>query len=246
MRLIYDISVMTQLVAACQTANDEIVKAQQQIQAVKSHADWTCKEKSVIDELMGECKNLINCMQEDQNGLLTVLKQVEDELDGAEKSISGLFQGVESILSKVLSIPAAVTTVVGGGLIGAGSGIPSDVIGGGGSAIQGVSSAIQNVFDGVTDWINPDTAGTGGWISNLQEWMENIQGIGSDISDDSIIWHGPGVIPSIDTGLFDTWQEVIGTGLEPVGVVGDLAEVVKALGIAYSPIPICRSSDIQL
>ncbi len=119
MTVSYDVSLMRQLVAACQTANDEIVKAQQLILAVKSHADWTCKEKSVIDELMGECKSQINRMQEDQNGFLNVLKQVEGELDGAEKSISHLFHGVDSILSKVLAIPVGQAVAIGGGLIGA-------------------------------------------------------------------------------------------------------------------------------
>lgn len=156
MTLSYDVSLMQQLVAACQTANDEIVKAQQQIQAVKSHGDWTCKEKSVIDELMEDCKNLINRMQEDQNGFLNVLKQVEGELDGAEKSISNLFQGVESILGKILSIPTAVTTVVGGGLIGAASGV-GEVIGSG--------------------------IGTGGWIQSGIDW---ISGIGAEIIDTEI------------------------------------------------------------
>ena len=114
MTLSYDAYLMQQLVAACQTANDEILKAQQLITSVKSHADWTCKEKSVIDELMEECKKLINRMQDDENSFLNVLKEVEGELDGAEKSISSLFQGVESILAKVLAIPAGVVSTVGG------------------------------------------------------------------------------------------------------------------------------------
>ena len=39
MKLIYDIAVMAQLVAACQSANTEIVKAEQLVQQVRSHSD---------------------------------------------------------------------------------------------------------------------------------------------------------------------------------------------------------------
>ena len=185
MTLSYDAYLMQQLVAACQTANDEIVKAQQLITSVKSHADWTCKEKSVIDELMEECKKLINRMQDDENSFLNVLKEVEGELDGAEKSISSLFQGVESILAKVLSIPAGVVTTVGTGLLGAAGGALGNMFGGMGDAVSGIADQMMDQF-------NPDHVGTGGWISgSLDKLKELFDDIGSDIQDIGQVWQGP-------------------------------------------------------
>ncbi|MBQ1931109.1 MAG: hypothetical protein II347_03095 [Lachnospiraceae bacterium] len=191
MTLSYDAYLMQQLVAACQTANDEILKAQQLITSVKSHADWTCKEKSVIDELMEECKKLINRMQDDENSFLNVLKEVEGELDGAEKSISSLFQGVESILAKVLSIPAGVVTTVGTGLLGAAGGALGNMFGGMGDAVSGIA-------DQMIDQFNPDHVGTGGWISgSLDKLKELFDDIGSEISDIGQVWQGPGQISGI-------------------------------------------------
>lgn len=185
MTLSYDAYLMQQLVAACQTANDEILKAQQLITSVKSHADWTCKEKSVIDELMEECKKLINRMQDDENSFLNVLKEVEGELDGAEKSISSLFQGVESILAKVLAIPAGVVSTVGGGLLGAAGGALGNMFGGMGDAVNGIADQMMDQF-------NPDHVGTGGWISgSLDKLKELFDDIGSEIQDIGQVWQGP-------------------------------------------------------
>lgn len=251
---------MQQLVAACQTANDEIVKAQQQIQAVKSHADWTCKEKNVIDDLMSECKNLINRMQQDENSFLTILKQVEGELDGAEKSISNLFQGVESVLSKILSIPAAQAVTTGTGLLG-----------GVGSA---VGEKISDIWESITSGVSSDTVGTG-W-GNLKDWFD---GIGSD-TDSSVVWHGPAeiwnakdileeAISTIPNGIGDIVQDVISNPVisNPIHIpnVPDVSEVISITGNTGTgwydwhtediisiiqpitePIAICKCSDIQL
>ena len=223
MIITYDAYLMQQLVLACQTANDEIVKAQQLITSVKSHADWTCKEKSVIDELMEEFKKLINRMQDDENNFLTVLKDVENELDTAENSISSLFQGVESILAKVLAIPVGVVSTVGTGLLG------------------GAGNALGNMFgnmgDTVNDWlsnINSETAGTGGWVSSSWDKIKELfDDIGSEIQDDNQIWHGPGGISNIIDSTVD-WMDGIGVVVDqPIApnIIGnDLDNIAIPIG----------------
>ena len=274
MTITYDAYLMQQLVAACQTANDEIVKAQQLITSVKSHADWTCKEKSVIDELMEECKKLINRMQEDENSFLRVLKEVEGELDGAEKSISNLFQGVESILAKVLAIPAGVISTVGGGLLGGAGNALNQFFGGTGDAADSIAEQMMDQF-------NPDHISTGGWIGgSLDKLKELFEDIGSDIIDNDLIWHGPPQIPTFPQIDLPNIQDVIhptpiweNDVLPPIGDVvtsiwenmpigeainGTSGEIIGS-GIAAAeealqwfqdviatPIPICRMSDIEL
>lgn len=198
MKLIYDIAVMAQLVAACESANVEIVKAEQLVQQVRSHSDWTCKEKSVIDELMQDCKTLVQRMREDQSSFLRVLKEIEGELNDTENSVSNLFSGVESILGKVLAIPVAQTVAIGGGLIGAGG-----VISGIGAKIGG---GLVNIVDGITESIHPGTIGTG-WAGELLDKMKEI---GEDILDTDVIWHGPGVIGGAVSGIMD---HVISSGI---------------------------------
>ncbi len=194
MRLIYDIAVMAQLVAACQSANTEIVKAEQLVQQVRSHGDWTCKEKSVIDELMQECKTLVQRMREDQGSFLQVLKEVEGELNDTENSVSNLFSGVESILSKVLAIPVAQTVAIGGGLLGA-------AVGASGIRTK-INDGLVNISAGITDVIQPGALGTG-WASDLLDKMKEI---GEGITDIDLIWHGPGPILGGLGGLADVWE----------------------------------------
>ena len=216
MTISYDAYVMQQLVAACQTANDEIVKAQQLITSVKSHADWTCKEKSVIDELMEECKKLINRMQEDENNFLHVLKEVEGELDTAESSISSLFQGVESILAKVLAIPVGVATTVGTGLLNSAGNALGQIFG-------GTGDAATSIADQMMDQFNPDHVGTGGWIGDsLESFQEWVQDIGSDIVENDNIWHGPLPITTIPQIELPDISDVIVPQIRP-----DIGDVIS-------------------
>jgi len=251
MRLIYDIAVMAQLVAACQSANTEIVKAEQLVQQVRSHGDWTCKEKNVIDELMQECKTLVQRMREDQGSFLQVLKEVEGELNDTENSVSNLFSGVESILGKVLAIPVAQTVAIGGGLFGAGA-----------SAIRTkINDGLVNISEGITDAIQPGTVGTG-WAGDLLEKMKDI---GEGITDVDVIWHGPGpIFGGVATEAFrDAWSEArknnpnITPIVAPVtGVVTDLWDQVQdsAVGDAVGDalrnitenISICDMGSIKL
>ena len=118
MRIAYDIAVMAQLVAASQNANDELKKAQSLLQEIHSHSDWTCKEKNTIDDMMRECRKLILRLNENQSGFLRAIRQVENDLKDAEKSVSGLFSGVEGLLGKILAIPVRDIAVGGTGLLG--------------------------------------------------------------------------------------------------------------------------------
>ena len=198
MKLIYDVAVMAQLVAACQSANTEIVKAEQLVQQVRSHGDWTCKEKSVIDELMQDCKSLVQRMREDQGSFLRVLKDVEGELNDTENSVSNLFSGVESILGKVLGIPVAIAHVAGGGLLGAASAIANSSLG------SAVTQAWNQWTEGIDiqnqmmDQFNPDHVGVG----LADDFIKKMKEIGQDILDTDVIWHGPAPIDSRMTPEF--------------------------------------------
>ncbi len=159
MKIAYDISVMAGLVAACQSANEELQKAQNLLQEVHSHSDWTCKEKNTIDDMMRECKKWIQKLCESQQGFLGAVRGVADDLTDAEKNISGLFGGVESLLGKILAIPVKVTTVVGGGLLGAlfgnGSNGGSTTHVGSSGAAHGSGGGRHDGIQDSADWQGP-------------------------------------------------------------------------------------------
>lgn len=113
MKILYEVATMAQLAAACQSANDELQKAQSLVMEVQSHSDWTCKEKNTIDDLMRECKKRIQELCENEEGFLNAIRLVAQDLTEAEKNISGLFGGVESLLGKILAIPVKTVTVNG-------------------------------------------------------------------------------------------------------------------------------------
>ena len=241
MKLIYDIAVMAQLVAACQSANTEIVKAEQLVQQVRSHSDWTCKEKSVIDELMQECKSLVQRMREDQSSFLRVLKDVEGELNDTENSVSNLFSGVESILGKVLGIPVAIAHVAGGGLLGAASAIANSSLG------SAVTQAWNQWTEGIDiqnqmmDQFNPDHIGVG----LADDFIEKMKEIGEDIMDTDVIWHGPGTIgggvtrimedilsqetpiPWSTSGLTDDFVKIMNSKIEIHGMMQEAQEHIS-------------------
>lgn len=170
MKIAYDISVMTGLVAACQSANEELQKAQGLIQGVHSHNDWTCREKDTIDDLMRECKKRIQDLCENQRGLLGAIRFVADDFTDSEKNISSLFGGVESLLGKILAIPVKTTTVVGSGLLGMLSGTG----GNGGSTTNTGSSGVGH-------------GGGGGGIDGAQTVLgdvkEKLQQAGNAVTD---------------------------------------------------------------
>lgn len=152
MIIAYDVQVMQELIRASQAANDELQKAQSLIQEIHSHSDWTCKEKSVIDDLMRECKNMVKKLCEEQFSFFEAVKIVGEELGEAENSVSNLFQSVESILSKILAIPVLENVVNGGGLIGAVD-VSQQIINAGNSAIsRGLPDWIYNEIDISKDW----------------------------------------------------------------------------------------------
>lgn len=161
----YDPETVKALVAACQTANDQLQKAQSLLDRIQSHGDWTCKEKSAIDERMGECRKQIGRLGERQLSFLQAVRQAEEDLCGAQRRVSSLFDGVDELLGRILSIPVQIAT--GGlGLLGQ-SGIGSAVeqghsgtVHGGGGATVGLSSRMQGMepsdwMRGLEDYKNP-------------------------------------------------------------------------------------------
>lgn len=149
MKIVYDVEAVTQMTAACQTANNELQKAQDLLQEIKSHNDWGCKEKNTINDLVDDAKKTIRQLCESQSGFLQAVKAAEGELTGAEKSISGLFGGVESLLAKILSIPVKETVVIGAGL-GAGSAFWNKIFGNGnGDIVDTVKDTVNNIVSSV-------------------------------------------------------------------------------------------------
>ena len=118
MNIAYDVATLAQLAAACENANDELHRAQNLIQEIHSHNDWGCKEKDAIDDQMRDMRKRIRLLCENQQSFLKAVRQVEDDLRDAERRVSGLFGGVESVLGKILSIPVRDVVVGGAGLLG--------------------------------------------------------------------------------------------------------------------------------
>lgn len=174
MKIVYDVEAVTQMTAACQTANNELQKAQDLLQQIKSHNDWGCKEKNTINDLVDDAKKTIRRLCESQSGFLQAVKAAEGELTGAEKSISGLFGGVESLLAKILSIPVKETVVIGAGL-GAGSALWNKIFGniGSGIDISNIGNVVQNTADN-TDVTNQSSGMTRDIISSIQGQLGKI------------------------------------------------------------------------
>lgn len=118
MTVSYDPQVMQTLAQACQAANEELKHAQSLILSVRSHEDWGCREKDAIDDLMAQCRNIVNSLCEEQNSFLSAVRIVESDLNEAEGKISGLFHSVDDVIAEILSIPVNVFLPNGGGLLG--------------------------------------------------------------------------------------------------------------------------------
>ncbi len=113
----YDTSIMRELSAACRTAALELSRAESLIEQVRSHNDWTCKEKNTIDDLMAACRKMVRQLSEQQSDFLQAVEKTEEEFAEAERSISVLFDGVEDVLGRILSIPVGTVSITGGGLL---------------------------------------------------------------------------------------------------------------------------------
>ena len=171
MIIAYDGYLMQELTRACQTANDELQKAQSLILEVRSHNDWTCKEKDTIDDLMSTCRNMVQRLCEEEFSFLEAIKTVEGELSDAEKNVSRLFDGVETILSKVLAIPVAQTVVGGVGLLTGGIGDKvADVFDG---ITEGIGEKVQDLFEKISGDVDEQTVHHGLNESGFLTWPEN-------------------------------------------------------------------------
>lgn len=145
----YDPETMKALVAACQTANDQLQKAQSLLDRIQSHGNWTCKEKNAIDERIGECRKQIGRLGERQLSFLQAVKQAEEDFCGAQRRVSGLFDGVDELLGRILSIPVQIAT---GGLgLLAQSGIGSTVEQGHSGSVHGGGGATVGLEP--SDWM---------------------------------------------------------------------------------------------
>ena len=116
-RIDYDTDIMGQLSAACRTAALELSKAENLLEQIRSHSDWTCKEKDAIDNRMAACRKEVRKLSEQQSDFLRAVEKAETEFTDAERSIAALFDGVEDVLGRILAVPVKTVAVTGGGLL---------------------------------------------------------------------------------------------------------------------------------
>ena len=110
-RIDYDTDIMGQLSAACRTAALELSKAENLLEQIRSHSDWTCKEKDAIDNRMAACRKEVRKLSEQQSDFLRAVEKAETEFTDAERSIAALFDGVEDVLGRILAVPVKTVAV---------------------------------------------------------------------------------------------------------------------------------------
>lgn len=226
MTVLYDPQVMQALAQACQAANDELQRAQSLILAVRSHEDWGCREKDAIDDLMGQCRNYVNTLCEEQRSFLEAVKIVETDLNEAEGKISGLFQSVDNVIAGILAVPAPTTIATGFGLFGGaihkGAELVKDILSGGGaghlfgsSGVQhggGAGHSIDEALNDLTDeaslvasveWLKEMSSHHTGEMYNYNNnhWMDDwADSVASDFQDVMGYW-AQGLIPETRGGM---------------------------------------------
>lgn len=164
MKIAYDVMTVIQMTIACQRANDELQRAQNLLQEIRSHSDWGCKEKDTIDDLVRDSRNMIRKLCENQSAFLRAVQAAEGELTGAENSVSGLFNAVESLLAKILAVPVKDVVISGAGL-------------GIGFGLEGIRQKGQK--EGFLDYYDPGEQRP--FESRLPEWAGPLQGDSMDL-----------------------------------------------------------------
>lgn len=111
----YDGDLINRLVDASANANEELESAKALLDAVKSHSEWTCKEKKAIDEYMTKIHKEMNRLTENQRSYYQAVRSVKTAFEETEGKIGGMFDGVEEWLKKILGIPVSAVTVPSSG-----------------------------------------------------------------------------------------------------------------------------------
>lgn len=144
----YDGELINQFVDASLNANEELESAKALLDAVKSHNDWTCKEKRAIDEYMSKIRKSMNLLTENQRNYHQAIRSVKEIFEETERKVSNMFGGVEDWLKKILGIPTAVVSSPNPGFVS----IWDSVIGG--EAPTGSEFTAEGIKDIMGDFKN--------------------------------------------------------------------------------------------
>lgn len=115
--ILYDYTLMQSAISACKTADDEIHRAKELIQEVRSHSEWKCIERETIAEEMNKLKKAFeNAVIEHENFYNAVLK-VGEIMHSKEVDVKGRFDSVDDIIARILAVPVPDVIRKGTGIV---------------------------------------------------------------------------------------------------------------------------------
>lgn len=113
-KLVLDTSKIKNVAYQAGQANARITDAEAQLNQIRNHTNWKCREKYMLNSNAEALKSKIHRLQDKSEAFYHAMNNAANSLETAENEISGLFKEVEDIIGNVLSgtvVPAA--SVVG-------------------------------------------------------------------------------------------------------------------------------------
>lgn len=218
-KISYDPNTISSLVTACANAKNDLDSAANVLNLVQSHADWTCKEKDEIDDMVRAMKKLIQATQANQDSFFNAIRRVAGLYTGKENSIKSWFSSVDGLIGKIMSIKATVAATIGAH-IGVSSGLNIS------SIVSSAKEQVSNIASGMRKCI--DILHTGIYKPHIVNISPSIISNSSGISIPNGISAAHTVFPDIQ----------IGQGISAAHTVFPDIQIGQGISAAHTGIPI--------
>lgn len=102
-KLVLDTSKIKNVAYQAGQANARITDAEAQLNQIRNHTNWKCREKYMLNSNAEALKSKIHRLQDKSEAFYHAMNNAANALESAENEISGLFKEVEDLIGNVLS-----------------------------------------------------------------------------------------------------------------------------------------------
>ena len=111
MKISIDLELAKSLADIAAAANESLVNGVNTLNRVTSHNDWTCKERTAINQQLEKCKQLSNEIYNCSQQYFAYIRQMTGEYDILFNSIPSKLRRSEQIIAKLMSVGTLVPIV---------------------------------------------------------------------------------------------------------------------------------------
>ena len=117
-KLVLDTNKIKNVAYQAGQANARITDAEAQLNQIRNHTNWKCREKYMLNSNAEALKSKIHRLQDKSEAFYRAMNNAANTLETAENEISGLFKEVEDLIGNVLSgtttPPSTVPVLING------------------------------------------------------------------------------------------------------------------------------------